>query len=135
MNESPHTLQKQLKENHWGHSWVDTIYDFHHYHSNTHEVLVIISGTCQAQFGGENGLIYETHAGDVIIIPAGVAHKSLNMSKDFQCIGAYSSDVVYDMKQGDIEEYNQALSTIKKLGLPKMDPIFGDKGMLFNYWK
>ena len=44
MNTTPQTLQTMLNQNNWSHSWIDSIYDFHHDHSNTHEVLVIISG-------------------------------------------------------------------------------------------
>ncbi|KTD47873.1 Cupin domain protein [Legionella rubrilucens] len=135
MNESPQAIQDRLEQNHWSHSWVDSIYDFHHYHSNTHEVLVIISGECQVQFGGDNGSIYTVKQGDVVILPAGVAHKSLSMTDNFRCIGAYPFDVGIDMNYGNSEEYLQALKTIKEVGLPKKDPIFGEKGLIFNYWK
>ena len=57
------------------------------------------------------------------------------MSHDFQCIGAYSSDIGYDMNYGNGEEYSDALVAIKHVGLPKKDPIFADEGLLFNYWK
>lgn len=134
-NEPSKVIQDRLAQNNWSHSWVDSIYDFHHYHSNTHEVLVIISGDCQVQFGGDNGPIYIVDQGDVIIIPAGVAHKSLSKSNNFQCIGAYPLDMEYDMNYGTIEEYSQALDAIKQVGLPKKDPIFGDQGLLLKYWK
>lgn len=94
-----------------------------------------MSGDCQVQFGGDNGPIYIVDQGDVIIIPAGVAHKSLSKSNNFQCIGAYPLDVEYDMNYGTIEEYSQALDAIKQVGLPKKDPIFGDQGLLLKYWK
>lgn len=135
MHEPPQTIQDRLAKNDWSHSWVDSIYDFHHYHSNTHEVLVIISGNCQVQFGGEHGPIYTVHPGDVVIIPAGVAHKSLSMNPHFRCIGAYPFDVEYDMNHGNKEEYPKAIEAIKHVGLPKKDPIFGENGLLFNYWK
>src|SRR5436309_338392 len=70
MNESPRAIQLRLEKNNWCDSWIDSIYDFHHYHSKTHEVLVIISGDCQVQFGGENGLIDTVNQNDVVIIPA-----------------------------------------------------------------
>jgi uncharacterized protein YjlB len=133
--ESPKNIQLWLKQNDWEHPWVDGIYDFHHYHSNTHEVLVIISGYCQAQFGGDKGVIYTVNPGDVVILPAGVAHKSVNMSADFKCIGAYPFDVDYDMNYGKAEEFYKAIEAIKQVGLPKKDPIFGEHGLLFNYWK
>lgn len=134
-NISEKSIQSQLTRNDWTNSWVDSIYDYHHYHSNTHEVLVIILGNCQVQFGGVSGSIYTVEQGDAIIIPAGVAHKSLNMSNNFRCIGAYPLDVDYDMNYGHKEEYSVALKAIKQVELPKRDPIFGEKGTLFNYWK
>lgn len=135
INESPETIQSVLKQNNWIHSWVDSIYDFHHYHSNTHEVLGILSGNCQVQFGGEQGPIYTVNQGDVVILPAGVAHKSLNMSTDFRCIGAYPLDVGYDMNYGKLEECVKAFESIKQVELPKKDPVFGERGLLFQYWK
>jgi uncharacterized protein YjlB len=135
MNESPQSIQLRLEQNSWCDSWIDGIYDFHHYHSKTHEVLVIISGDCQVQFGGENGLIDTVNQDDVVIIPAGVAHKSLTMSNDFQCIGAYPLDVGCDMNYGAEEEYSKAVEMIKQVRLPIKDPVFGNKGLLFNYWK
>lgn len=133
--ENSKTIQNLLKQNGWCHAWVDSIYDFHHYHSNTHEVLVIISGNCAVQFGGEHGSIYTVNLGDVVILPAGVAHKSLKMSDDFRCIGAYPFDIEYDINDGKKEEYIKAFETIKKVGLPTQDPFFGKKGFLFDYWK
>jgi uncharacterized protein YjlB len=131
----PQAIQARLAQNTWGQSWVDSIYDFHHYHSNTHEVLVIISGECEVQFGGEKGPIYRVDTGDVILIPAGVAHRSLSMSQDFRCIGAYPFEVGTDMNCGTLDEYSKALKLIPHVGIPQQDPIFGDKGLLFNYWK
>lgn len=128
------TVQTQLEQNDWRHAWVDSIYDFHHYHCNTHEVLVILSGTCQVQFGGDDRSIYAVNQGDVVIIPAGVAHKSLSMSDDFRCMGAYPFDVGHDMNYGTIEEYTKAIDAIKQVGLPKKDPILGEEGLLFKYW-
>ncbi|WP_419421271.1 cupin domain-containing protein (plasmid) [Legionella sp. D16C41] len=133
--ESAPTLQDWLKQNKWTHAWVDSIYDFHHYHSNTHEVLIILSGDCQVQFGGDQGQIYTVIPGDVIIIPAGVAHKSLKMSKNFRCIGAYPFDIEYDMNYGNAEEYLKACEAVSQVGLPTTDPIFGIQGTLYDYWK
>jgi uncharacterized protein YjlB len=38
------------------------------------------------------------------------------------------------MNYGKIEEYAKAIETIKQVGLPKKDPVFGEKGVLFKYW-
>lgn len=133
--ESVDKIQALLNQNQWGNAWVDRIYDYHHYHSNTHEVLIIIDGTCDVQLGGETGSIHTVILGDMIVIPAGVAHKSLKMSDNFKCIGAYPDALKADMQYGKQEEYIKAIENIKKVNLPKNDPVFGEKGLLFNYWK
>jgi uncharacterized protein YjlB len=135
MNESLEAIQDRLTQNNWRDSWLGRIYDFHHYHSKTHEVLVIISGDCQVQFGGDHGLIDTVDQDDVVIIPAGVAHKSLKTSNNFQCIGAYPLDVGCGINYGTVEEYPEAIEMIQQVKLPLKDPIFGINGLLFNYWK
>lgn len=134
-NEFIQEIQTLLSKNHWGNSWIDSIYDYDHYHSNTHEVLVIISGSCGVQVGGPNGKIYFITKGDVIIFPAGVAHKSLTKSDNFTCIGAYPHPNNYDMNYGKAQEHPRVDENIKRVKLPKADPIFGVHATLFDYWK
>lgn len=124
-----------LKSNDWLNPWLNSIYNYHHYHSNTHEVLIVMAGNAKVQFGGESGVIYPIADGDVIIIPAGVAHKSLTLSNNFSCIGAYPLDIKYDLKKGQQEEYACSVENIKKVDLPAQDPIFGKEGLLFKYWQ
>ena len=52
-------------------------------------LLGVYSGTARVQLGGEGGMTHTIHPGDVIIIPAGVAHKNLGDSPDFGVVGAY----------------------------------------------
>ena len=73
----------------WGDSWRNGIYAYHHYHNTAHEVLGVYRGSAKVQLGGERGITCEVSVGDVIIIPAGVAHKSLGSSADFGVVGAY----------------------------------------------
>jgi uncharacterized protein YjlB len=132
---SAELIKEFLKQNHWLNSWVDSIYDYHHYHSNTHEALVVLAGACQVQIGGPNGRVYSIVAGDVVILPAGVAHKNVGSSVDFKCLGSYPNYDDYDMNYGKVEEHPQVDINIKKVLLPKNDPVFGSKGLLFQYWK
>ena len=69
--------------NGWGGAWRNGVYSFHHYHSTAHEVLGVYRGSARVQLGGENGLAFEVHPGDVVIIPAGIAHKNLGTSGSF----------------------------------------------------
>src|SRR4051812_2685667 len=48
-------VRNLFHENNWKNSWVDGIYDYHHYHSNTHEALGIIKGNAIILLGGDNG--------------------------------------------------------------------------------
>lgn len=128
-------IEEIFKSHSWVRTWVDSIYDFHHYHSNNHEVLGIATGTCSVQIGGDHGPIFEIKQGDAIIIPAGVSHKKISCSDDFTCVGAYSIDTKYDMNYGNENEMINALKKIQALPLPTTDPIFGKNGPLLQYWK
>jgi uncharacterized protein YjlB len=128
-------VRKIFQEHDWTNSWDNGIFDYHHYHSNTHEVLGIYSGSATVQLGGEAGEIIELASGDVILIPAGVAHKKLNASEDFKCVGAYDKGKKYDIKKGEPGERPEADENIAGVEFPGMDPVFGMKGPLHDYWK
>ena len=42
------------------------------------------------RFGGERGETVGVTAGDVVVVPAGVAHALINASDDFLVVGAYA---------------------------------------------
>lgn len=37
-------FEERFAENNWKNSWRNGVYDYHHYHSNTHEVLGVYKG-------------------------------------------------------------------------------------------
>lgn len=119
--------------NDWKNSWIGGIFGYHHYHSITHEILGVISGYALLQFGGERGKQVKVTAGDAVVIPAGVGHKNIESSSDFQVIGAYPDSRSFDLKTGKAEEREEAIQNIKEVPLPKADPLFGDN-TIFNYW-
>jgi uncharacterized protein YjlB len=127
-------MEDCFSKNNWGNAWRNGIYDYHHYHSNTHEVLGIAKGQCKVQVGGPDGIILELMEGDVIVLPAGTAHKNVGCSEDFQCVGAYPGNSDYDMYCGKAEEKEQALKNIEKVPIPKTDPVYGDGGFLSEHW-
>jgi uncharacterized protein YjlB len=129
------TVQQIFEENNWGNTWVNGIYSYHHYHSNTHEVIGIISGQCSVILGGEHGTVYELTKGDVLIIPAGIAHKSIYTSDDFICVGGYPGGKDYDINYGRADEHPRVDINIKQVPIPETDPIQGREGILFEYWK
>ncbi|UJH90752.1 cupin domain-containing protein [Antarcticibacterium sp. 1MA-6-2] len=97
--EAANMLEENFTSNNWKNSWRNGVYDFHHYHSNTHEVLGVYSGKALLHLGGEEGEKIEVVAGDIIVIPAGVGHKNLG-SENFKIVGAYPDGRDYNMNYG-----------------------------------
>lgn len=118
----------------WVHAWKADIFDYHHYHSTAHEVLGAVRGECQLQLGGDEGAVIEFEKGDVLVIPAGVAHKKVGGTTTFQCVGAYPKGQFYDMNYGTVGERPQVDRAVAKVCLPEQDPVFGTKGPLIERW-
>ncbi|MFW5699273.1 MAG: hypothetical protein ACOCXS_00040 [Bacteroidota bacterium] len=127
-------VEKVFASNGWGNTWRNGLYSVHHYHSTAHEALGVYRGWVKGQFGGPEGVMLEAKAGDVLIIPAGVAHKNLEQSNDFEVVGAYPHDQYYDMNYGKIGERPRADKNIRAVQLPDTDPVFGAHGPLMEHW-
>lgn len=51
---TPGDEAKQIfHENNWLDTWKGSVDTHHHYHSNSHEVLAVVSGWAQLQLGGQ----------------------------------------------------------------------------------
>lgn len=131
-NDKPDNI---IENNNWLNSWENGVFSYHHYHSNSHEVLLIIDGSAQLQLGVEQGSKVDVKFGDVLILPAGSGHKLLNESANFTVKGAYPNGQSYDIYVGKESERPQNLRNIRNMPLPDYDPIFGGQGPLFSYWK
>jgi uncharacterized protein YjlB len=118
----------------WTGSWRDGVYTFHHYHSTAHEVLGIYRGRARVLLGGPGGAVVEVGAGDVVVIPAGVAHKNVGASADFACVGAYPAGTSPDMNRGEPGERPRVDRVIARLAVPAMDPVGGRDGALPRLW-
>ena len=112
-------------KNKWPAAWRNGIFSFHHYHSTAHEVLGIYGGEAEVQLGGENGIVLTITSGDVVVIPAGVAHKKLSSSRDFTVVGAYPVQQRPDTCYGKPGERPGADENIKRVNQPNADPVFG----------
>ena len=130
-----HAIKKLFQENNWGNNWKQGIYTYHHYHSITHEVLGVGKGETLLLLGGENGISILIQQGDVLIIPAGVAHINLGKENDVTCVGGYPDGRDYDMNYGKAGERPKARHNIASVPLPKTDPVFGKQGGLLEVWK
>jgi uncharacterized protein YjlB len=134
VNNAAAKFEEIFEKNKWGSFWRNGIFNYHHYHSTAHEVLGIYRGKATVQFGGPEGFIADVIKGDVIIIPAGVAHKNLGDSKDFACVGAYPGGQDYDMNYGNEGERPKVDFQIQKVNFPQSDPILGESGGLIIFW-
>jgi len=121
--------------NDWSAAWVDGIYAHHHYHSTAHDALGIAAGSVRVRLGGESGKTMELRAGDVVVIPAGVAHKSEEASTDLVVVGAYPGGRTPDMRRPGAQERERARRNITEVALPACDPVYGTSGPLFERWR
>lgn len=128
-------VKEVFEQNDWRNSWTNGIYPYHHYHSITHEVLGVIQGHCIVMLGGEKGVRQKIERGDVLVLPAGVAHKNIESSDNFKCVGAYPKGVDYDLNYGKEEEHPKVDENIRQVPLPDTDPIYGKEGPLLENWK
>lgn len=134
-NISARRLKRIFAENDWGNAWKNGVYNYHHYHSITHEVLGIYAGTARLHLGGEEGEEVDVKADDIIIIPAGVGHKSIESSSDFGVVGAYPKGSEYDLKIGKQSERPEVLHNISKVPIPDTDPLQGREEGIIKIWK
>jgi uncharacterized protein YjlB len=133
--DQPEEMEAAFNRHHWANSWTGDVFDFHHYHSNTHEVLGVKRGRATVLIGGEKGERLELECGDVIVLPAGTGHKKLEIRDDFEVVGAYPDGMHYNLRKRNPEERAQSLSEIESVPVPETDPVFGDEGPLHHKWK
>ncbi len=119
---SASAFEALFDSNGWPPAWRSGIFDFHHYHSTAHEVLGCFSGSALLQFGGSVDLRLEVQVGDVVVIPAGVAHKCLSASR-FRCVGGYPAGQSWDTCYGRPGERPAADQRILALGPLPGSPV------------
>ncbi|SNZ16764.1 Uncharacterized protein YjlB [Terribacillus aidingensis] len=120
------TMQEVFRATNWKNSWVNGIFPYHHYHSTADEVLGVLSGYAAVQLGGPAGEQLQLARGDVLVLPAGTAHKRLQQTDDFEVIGAYPNGMSFNTKTDKQGEYEQALQDIHHVPLPQQDPVTGN---------
>lgn len=111
--------------------WKLQMYSTSHFHSTSHELLCISTGSARLCFGHEDNpsnITPTVSAGDVIVVPAGVAHRLLeDIEGGFEMVGSYPKGKSWDMCYGKKGE-EKKIKEIEKLGWWKRDPVFGDEG-------
>ncbi len=122
-----------FKKNGWRGQWRDGMYDWLHYHSNTHEVLGIAKGWLHGRFGGKTGRIVKVKAGDVLVLPAGTGHYRLRKSSDLLIVGAYPGSRKYD--ECEPKDTNaKTTASVARVPRPAKDPVYGKEGPLASVW-
>ena len=108
----------------WGGSWVNGVFDFHHFHSTSHEVLAVLEGKATLELGGPQGQSFDVAAGDVIVLPAGTGHRRATARDGFRVMGAYpAGQEDYDLL-GEADD--AARERIAALPPPPQDPVGGE---------
>jgi uncharacterized protein YjlB len=114
-------------EHGWGGSWVNGVFDFHHFHSTSHEALAVVAGEATLELGGPQGAAFDVAAGDVLVLPAGTGHRRASARDGFTVVGAYpAGQEDYDLLRGkDADEVAAAQERIAALPVPPEDPVGG----------
>ncbi len=128
-------FEEQFTAHGWGACWRWVVYDYHHFHSDNHEVLGVSRGRATLLLGGKDGREFQVEPGDVIILPAGTGHRSLDASDDFQVVGAYPEGKEPDLIRPGETDLASVRTRISQVPLPDQDPIFGQDGGINRHWR
>ncbi len=129
----PAAMERAFAAQGWTGSWRNGVFDYHHFHSTTHEVLGIAAGEVAVLFGGPGGPTLTLHAGDVAVIPAGVAHRNMG-DTGLLVVGAYPGGTDCDVLRGAPAEFTAATARIAALPAPLHDPVAVAEGWLQTAW-
>ena len=127
-------LERVFGVHEWRVHWRNGVFPYHHYHSTAHEVLGIAAGAARVRLGGPEGDAFEVDVGDVLVLPAGVAHKNLDSESDFLVVGAYPAGQDWDLKRRRPGKRPDADRNIERVSLPSQDPVYGERGPLVEHW-
>ncbi|QDL91907.1 cupin domain-containing protein [Paroceanicella profunda] len=123
------------QRNGWGGNWAYTVFDYHHWHPDAHEVLSVSRGAAELMLGGPQGDRLELRAGDTLVLPAGTGHCRLSASADFEVCGAYPpGQEHYTTRRNRPADRRDGPEQIARVPLPDRDPVFGDAGPLTRAW-
>ncbi|KAL2793777.1 hypothetical protein BJX66DRAFT_305395 [Aspergillus keveii] len=176
---SPVEVYDLFTKNGWDVQWIFRYgpTQLSHYHSKAHECMAVLSGTATIRFGvadtledldanthgdawEKGGIEVNAEAGDVFVIPAGVAHKTFNTKPEaefrlltpgeghgidaknkrealgrielygYTMLGAYAGGVWDFVKRGG--QFEKVWAVPK----PRLDPVFGNgEEGLCKTWK
>ena len=115
----------------WGGTWRSGIFPFHHFHSVSHEVLGIVSGTAGVILGGPQGRRLDVRAGDVLVLPAGTGHcREAAAPTCWSSAPTRGARRPRDLRRGEPDERHEVRANIARVALPEQDPVEGPDGSL-----
>ncbi|HEY8574958.1 MAG TPA: hypothetical protein VIL88_01325 [Devosia sp.] len=132
---SPEAMEALFDTNGWPSQWRAGVYYYHHYHSTAHECLGIAAGEATLRLGGPNGRSFAVSKGDVLLLPAGVAHQCEGAGGGFLVVGAYPPGQKWDVLRGEVSDRPAADKSIARLALPATDPVGGQDGPVLQKWR
>ena len=103
----PSAMREAFARHGWSNAWLNGIFPFHHFHSNTHEVLGIA---------------------------AGEAHRNMGQSGDLLVVGAYPGGADCDIRRGDPAELDDVTRSIAAVPTPDTDPATGLRDTIRRAW-
>lgn len=126
------TFESMFKQHGWQPAWRYHLYDFDHFHSTAHEALGIFRGQARARLGGPDGQEVMLYPGDVLVLPAGVGHASLEADDDFCMVGAYPPGQDPEIERGDPTQLAETQARVAAVATPSTTPVGGP---LTPLWK
>ncbi len=116
-------IERVLADHGWGGAWTNGVFDFHHFHSTSHEALAVVAGSATIELGGPQGKEFEVTEGDVLVLPAGTGHRRAAARDGFTVVGAYpAGQERYDLLR---EADEAARERIRAAAVPAQDPVGG----------
>lgn len=116
--------------------WRYTMYSTSHFHSTSHEVLGISNGEARLCFGHEDNpkrVEAVVTKGDVIVVPAGVAHRLLeDLRGSFEMVGSYPIGCNWDMCYGKKGEQSKIDGIRQLKWFEGQDPVYGKQGPVLD---
>ncbi|KAF2091216.1 hypothetical protein K490DRAFT_54110 [Saccharata proteae CBS 121410] len=139
------SVQAFIEPNRWLRGGVFKTVTTHHFHSLTHECYAVFRGSSTLLLGRgpldcadeAAATVVEVEEGDVIILPAGVAHCSLDSAHDYEYMGLYPEGSPHwdnNWCKADAQETAAKAANAAKVPVPSDDPIYGRGGPLCSIW-
>ena len=130
--ERAESFEAMFKRHGWPPAWRYHLYDFDHFHSTAHEASGIFRGKARARLGGPNGQETVLNEGDVLVLPAGIGHASIEADEDFCMVGAYPPGQKAEIERGDPAQLAAAQERAADVNLPKDSPVGGSLATLWG---